>query len=61
MTCDPLLGQTIKIHISKLKIGNTEHEKSKIEIGTRVCLKSKVLNRNMEIGKINAKIIIEAT
>ena len=61
VTCAPLLGQTIKIHISKPKIGNTENEISKIEIGTRGCLKSKVLNRNMEIGKIDAKIIIEAT
>ena len=61
MTRAPPIGQISKNHISKPKIGNTENKKSKIEIGTRGCLKSKVLNRNIEIGKIDAKIIIEAT
>ena len=61
VTCAPLLGQIIKNHISKPKIRNIENEKLKIESGTKSCLKSKVLNRNIEIGKIDAKIRIKAT
>ena len=61
VTCAPLLGQIVKNHILKPKIGNTENGNSTIEIGTRGCLKLKALNRNIKIGKIDAKIVIEAT
>ena len=39
----------------------SENDKPQIEIGIWGCLKSKVLNQYIKIGKIDAEIRIEAT